>query len=137
MTKERYDENLAKKASLVLRTLREKGVGYNPTEGTPEFDPFYNYQLGADLAGITPEQAMISRVGEKLTRLGNILKTPEKAGKESISETCGDIVGISLMLWELCESYDEEIEVTPESELPLVAPEVVEKSPIFQRLFGK
>lgn len=146
MTKEQYHEDLALKASKVLRTLREKGEGYNPTEGD-EFDPFYNYALGGELAGVTQEQAMISRIGEKLVRLGTLIKRPARKTTETMSETAQDIVGISLMLWKstetLAEGEESELtstpEVTPdvvtkEEESPLVSEELVEKSPAMQLL---
>lgn len=148
MTKEQYHEDLALKASKVLRTLREKGEGYNPTEGD-EFDPFYNYALGGELAGVTQEQAMISRIGEKLVRLGTLIKHPSRKTSETMSETAQDIVGISLMLWKstetLAEAETEESEttstpevttdvVTKEEESPLVSEELVEKSPAMQLL---
>jgi len=110
MTKEQFDESLAKKAASVLRLLREKGVGYNPTLGTPEYDPFYNYGLSSELVGITQEQSMMARMGEKIIRLRNILTNPERAGKESIDETCSDIVGIALLVWASTETLSEEIE---------------------------
>jgi len=146
MTKEQYHEDLALKASKVLRTLREKGEGYNPTEGD-EFDPFYNYALGGELAGVTQEQAMISRIGEKLVRLGTLIKHPSRKTSETMSETAQDIVGISLMLWKSTETLSEPLEepvstievvtpdvVTKEEESPLVSEELVEKSPAMQLL---
>lgn len=139
MTREQYHENLAKKASVVLKTLREKGTGYNPTEDTDEFDPFYNYSLSAELAGISQEQSMIGRIGEKIIRLTNIIKSPQKAGSEAVSETCKDIVGIALMLWESVESINEELDVTPlvtQEEPPLVSPELTQRSPILNSLLN-
>ncbi len=146
MTKEQYHEDLALKASKVLRTLREKGEGYNPTEGD-EFDPFYNYALGGELAGVTQEQAMISRIGEKLVRLGTLIKHPSRKTTETMSETAQDIVGISLMLWKSTETLSEPLDepvstievvtpdvVTKEEESPLVSEELVEKSPAMQLL---
>jgi len=146
MTKEQYHEDLALKASKVLRTLREKGEGYNPTEGD-EFDPFYNYALGGELAGVTQEQAMISRIGEKLVRLGTLIKHPSRKTSETMSETAQDIVGISLMLWKSTETLSEPLDepvstievvtpdvVTKEEESPLVSEELVEKSPAMQLL---
>lgn len=111
MTKEQFDESIAKKAASVLRLLREKAQGYNPTIGTAEYDPFYNYSLAAEIAGVTQEQNMIGRMGEKVIRLRNILENPERAGKESIDETCSDIVGIALLVWASAETLNDEVEV--------------------------
>ena len=131
MTKQSFIDNLAKKAATVLKTLSEKGTGYNPTETEGEYDPFYNYSLGAELGGIATEQAMISRMGEKLIRLQNITRNPSAAGNEAISETCKDIVGIGLLVWEYLESLDDEVEIKPEpEELPLVSPTVAPKGSI-------
>jgi len=133
-TKDAYMQELAKKALEVLKILESKGTGYNPTETEGDYDPFYNYTLGAELAGITPEQAMMSRIGEKLIRLSNILKDQSKQGTEAITETAQDIVGISLMLWQLCD----ELHGTSQNTLEMIE----DKNPgdgggsIFQRLLG-
>lgn len=138
MTREQYHENLAKKASVVLKTLREKNLGYNPTDGD-DYDPFYNYGMGAELAGITQEQSMLARIGEKLVRLQNVIQNPQLSGSEAASETCKDIVGISLMLWESVDSLSEELEVTPlitPEEPPLVAPDLTQRSPLLNSLLN-
>lgn len=111
MTKEQFDESLAKKAASVLRTLREKGIGYNPTLGTEDYDPFYNFALSSEMAGITQEQSMMARIGEKMIRFRNIVQHPERAGKEMIAETCGDMVGLALLVWASAETLHDEVEV--------------------------
>ena len=98
---------------MLFRSLREKGNGYNPTIGTTEYDPFYNYGLSSELVGITQEQSMMARMGEKIIRLRNILTNPDRAGKESIDETCSDIVGIALLVWASTETLSDEMDVTP------------------------
>lgn len=138
MNREQYHENLAKKASVVLKTLREKNLGYNPTDGD-DYDPFYNYGMGAELAGITQEQSMMARIGEKLVRLQNVIQNPHLSGSEAAAETCKDIVGITLMLWESIEALNEELDVTPlvtQEEPPLVAPELPQRSPILNSLLN-
>lgn len=130
LNNDEFIDALAKKAATVLQTIKEKGTGYNPTEGTQDYDPFYNYTLGAEIAGISPEQSMIARIGEKLVRLQNILKDPTKAGNEPIRETAKDIVGISLMLWQSAEeAYGGE-------ELTLVESPQNDVGSVFSRLLG-
>lgn len=139
MTREQYHENLAKKASVVLKTLREKELGYNPTIGTDEYDPFYNYEKSSEIAGITKEQSLIARTVEKLLRIVNVLENPERAGLESLPNSCADAVGHMLILWESVESLNEELDVTPlatQEELPLVSPELTQRSPILNSLLN-
>lgn len=104
MTREAFFEDLTKKAGHVLTVLQEKNTGYNPT-ASEEFDPLFNYNLSADVAGITPEQSLIARTVEKLIRLRNILSNPENAGEESIEKTCEDLVGHTLLLWYSADEF--------------------------------
>lgn len=54
---------------------------------------FANFEVAASLAGITVEQIILSRIGDKLGRLRNVISKGNTAVKdESVSDTVHDLV---------------------------------------------
>jgi len=61
--------------------------------------PFRNFDNSADIAGITSEQGLLVRMGDKLLRAGNILNTSHISVKEeSIKDTLLDLSNYALIL---------------------------------------
>ena len=60
---------------------------------------FRNFDNSANIAGITPEQGLLVRMGDKLLRAGNIINKQEISVKEeSIKDTLLDLSNYALIL---------------------------------------
>ena len=65
-------------------------------------DPLENYRRSAEVIGVTPEQIMLARIQEKVTRLGNLLRGVEQKVKdESIEDALLDTANIALLIYTL------------------------------------
>lgn len=67
-------------------------------------DPLANYRFSSSLVGLTVEQAMLQRIGEKVYRLSVLLGgQKQQVNDESILDTCLDIAIIAKLIaiaWE-------------------------------------
>lgn len=108
MTRDEVKPLLLKKSVEVLDLLTKKGADYATDD-----DIFMNYSLSASIAGITTQQSMVARMGEKVIRVGNLINSPDPPKvNETIEETLRDIEGISLLL----RVYLEELKKLGEEE---------------------
>lgn len=108
MTRDEVRPILLKKSVEVLDLLTKKGADYATDD-----DIFMNYSLSASIAGITTQQSMVARIGEKVIRVGNLINSPDPPKvNETIEETLRDIEGISLLL----RVYLEELKKLGEEE---------------------
>lgn len=129
MTREEIQPILLRKSAEVINLLTNKGADYATDD-----DVFMNYTLSASIAGITTQQSMVARIGEKVIRVGNLINSidPPKVN-ESIEETLRDIEGISLLLrvylQTLKEEFQEEIAfdnyVTEEQNKPTLVKKIL------------
>lgn len=104
MTRDEVKPILLKKSVEVLDLLTKKGADYATDD-----DIFMNYSLSASIAGITTQQSMVARIGEKVIRVGNLINSPDPPKvDESIDDTLRDIEGISLLLRAYLQSLKEE-----------------------------
>lgn len=93
-TQEEVIETLDKTFSELKDTLVRKGRDYSGKE-----DTFKNFKLSADLLDIPVESVIISRMGDKLSRLASITKSEEiNVSDETIVDTINDLVGYCVLL---------------------------------------
>lgn len=62
-----------------------------------EEDPFKNFK-GSEMYGISAEQAILVRMGDKVMRISNLLKRDAKVSDESILDTCSDLANYAMIL---------------------------------------
>ena len=61
--------------------------------------PLENYNRSAEVIGVTPEQIMLARVQEKVTRVGNLLRgTNQQVKDEAVEDSLLDIANIALLI---------------------------------------
>ena len=86
-----------------LKRLQKKGLNLiksknNDYSGVHDA-PFRNFDLSADIAGISPEQGLLVRMGDKMTRAGNIISGKEQQiADEKIEDTLLDLSNYALIL---------------------------------------
>lgn len=127
-----------------LTTMAGKNEDY-----AKEDDPYSNFRLAAQVAGITPAQSMLVLIGVKLARIENILNSGV-VNNESLEDSILDAVnylGILAGYEKLKNSpedtfaYATEPPLDPEDEEWLMgynepAPVVVEEKPVGERILA-
>ena len=77
-----------------LRALAEKRLSIidkKVRDYAQEDDPFLNFKVSAQMAGIDVEQGMVYLMAIKLTRIANLLKHPPAVTSESINDSLNDL----------------------------------------------
>jgi hypothetical protein len=89
----RNTENIFAKC---LKTMREKNHDYS---GDNADDPMRNFNISAQVVGITPEQGILVRMVDKINRLGTAFSGAElKVKDETIEDTLGDLINYSAIV---------------------------------------
>ena len=60
---------------------------------------FSNFTYAADVAGITPREAMLTQIGIKLGRLKGLIQSSKDPNWESIEDTVKDLAGYAIILY--------------------------------------
>jgi hypothetical protein len=76
-----------------IELLRSKSHDY--AEGG---DAFVNFKTAAQVAGISPEQTLLTLLGMKISRLTQLVAKGKKAKNESVEDTMLDIINYVLLL---------------------------------------
>lgn len=93
-TQEEVIEILKKTTKKLESILDSKGKDYSGKE-----DTFKNFKLSADLLNIPVESVIISRMGDKLSRMASLVKNGEvNVKEEAITDTIDDLVGYCILL---------------------------------------
>ena len=79
--------------SRCIEVMRSKSHDY--TEGQ---DAFVNFKTAASIAGISPEQTLLTLLGMKLSRLTQLVGKGKKAHHESTEDTMLDVINYLLLL---------------------------------------
>jgi hypothetical protein len=119
-----HGRRVAEKLKKVHDTVVQRTTEYNGSAG--ESDPYHTYTLAAELAHTDTYTAIHTRLNEKLIRLSSLSEPgiPELA---AIAETCGDIIGHAVLLWEFVERHAPK-EVVPV--IPEPNPEPISSAPV-------
>ena len=73
-----------------LETMKKKNHDYS---GDNPEDPMKNFNLSAEVVGISPEQGMLIRIMDKINRLGTAFSgTDLKVKDESVQDTLSDAI---------------------------------------------
>jgi hypothetical protein len=93
--REKYLENIQTTYENALDLVYTKSQDYASND-----DPFKNFREAAQFAGITLEQGIFVRLGDKFARVKNLLEKGESAGAvgEAIEDTLLDICNYTAIL---------------------------------------
>ncbi len=61
-------------------------------------DAFLNFKTAAQVAGISPEQTLLTLLGMKLSRLTQLVGKGKKAQNESVEDTMLDVINYVILL---------------------------------------
>lgn len=61
-------------------------------------DAFLNFKTAAQIAGISPEQTLLTLLGMKLSRLTQLIGKGKKAQNESVEDTMLDVINYIILL---------------------------------------
>ena len=61
-------------------------------------DAFLNFKTAAQIAGISPEQTLLTLLGMKLSRLTQLISKGKKAKNESVEDTLLDLINYVVLL---------------------------------------
>ena len=90
------DEHAENIFAKCLKTMREKNHDYS---GDNADDPMKNFNISAQVVGITPEQGILVRMVDKINRLGTAFSGAElKVKDETIEDTLGDLINYSAIV---------------------------------------
>ncbi len=95
-----------------------------------EADPFKNFRQGAAFAGVTVEQGILVRIGDKFARVVNLIEKGQDAGAvgESITDTLRDAMNYTniLLTWQQLGRPEVGKTFAEQVPLPLVPTEDVD-----------
>ena len=93
-TQEEIVEALRETTEKLTKMLTLKGQDYSGKK-----DTFSNFKLSSALLDIPVEKVILSRMGDKLSRMASLIKNGEVGIKsESIYDTIEDLIGYSILL---------------------------------------
>lgn len=85
-------KDLKETFSNCLAVAERKNADYAGSE-----DPFRNFK-NSNLVGVTPARAILVRITDKLSRIGNLLDNEAQVKDESIIDTLDDLINYSAIL---------------------------------------
>lgn len=123
--KQWHIESIAKMYKKAISIVLERSKKY-----ATEDDPFLNFRRGAAFANTTVEQGIMTRIGDKLSRLQNVLERDDDDAfsDEAFDDTILDLCNYFVILrnWRVLQASQRELEA---KQLNLFADEVVEDEP--------
>lgn len=123
--KQWHIEEIAKMYKKAISIVLERSKKY-----ATEDDPFLNFRRGAAFANTTVEQGIMTRIGDKLSRLQNVLERDDDDAfsDEAFDDTILDLCNYFVILrnWRVLQAAQRELEA---KQLNLFADEVVEDEP--------
>jgi hypothetical protein len=124
--KQWHIESIAKMYKKAISIVLERSKKY-----ATEDDPFLNFRRGAAFANTTVEQGIMTRIGDKLSRLQNALERDDDDAfsDEAFDDTILDLCNYFVILrnWRVLQAAQRELEA---KQLNLFADEVVEDEPL-------
>ena len=76
-----------------LETMKKKNADY-----AGDSKSMRNFELSADVAGISMSKGILVRLMDKMTRIGNLMDRPAMVADESIYDTIQDAINYSAIL---------------------------------------
>ena len=106
MTNQEYVQKIKETFERYLEIVERKNADYSGTE-----DAFKAFRT-AEIAGITKEQAVLVRIGDKFSRVANLLKLPYPTPRinESLSDTLMDLANYAIILKVMIEDESGKME---------------------------
>lgn len=95
MTNKQFITNIEKSFKDIVELIKIKNADYATNS-----DPFKNFR-SASVIGISPSQAILVRITDKLSRISNLLGKKAQVKDESIEDTLNDIIGYTVIMKEL------------------------------------
>ena len=92
MTQEEFLKKLIREYEVCTDISRKKNADYSANN-----DAFLNFRSTQNM-GISPATAIMVRMGDKMARVGNLLKKKGLVEDESIHDTLRDLANYSLIL---------------------------------------
>ena len=86
-------ESTEKLFEAALVTMRKKNADY-----AGDASSMRNFELTADIAGISMSKGILVRLMDKMTRIGNLMDRPAHVADESIFDTIQDAINYSAIL---------------------------------------
>lgn len=119
--RERYLEFLAKTYLEILALQKRKNADYTGDAA----NPFACIEFAAIAAGVTPEEGLLVRIGDKIARIRGLLGV-ERAPQvdESLGDTVRDLIGYGAMFLaylsrdQILEGVEDEPTPPPQNDLP-------------------
>lgn len=87
-----FQQELTDLLEHIKTILVAKNHDYNG-QGTP----FKTFETQGKILNMPPEKAILSRLLDKVTRIGTLLENPNKVN-ESIEDSCLDLLGYAILL---------------------------------------
>ncbi len=119
-------ENIAVMYKKAISIVLERSKKYATEE-----DPFLNFRRGAAFANTTVEQGIMTRIGDKLSRLQNVLEqdNDDEFSDEAFDDTILDLCNYFVILrnWRVLKAAEQELEAR---QLNLFAEEAKEDEPL-------
>lgn len=78
-----------------LETMKRKNADY---AGEKNVSGLKNFEVSAQVAGITVSEGILVRLMDKMTRIGNLLQQEAQVKDESIQDTLMDAINYSAIL---------------------------------------
>jgi hypothetical protein len=88
-------ENTETTFRICLETMKRKNSDY---AGKQSADGLKNFEVSAQVAGITVPEGILVRLMDKMTRIGNLLQQDAQVKDESIQDTLMDAINYSAIL---------------------------------------
>jgi len=86
-------ESTEKLFAEALSTMRKKNADY-----ARDATSMRNFELSANVAGISMSKGILVRLMDKMTRIGNLMDTDAKVKDESVFDTIQDAINYSAIL---------------------------------------
>ena len=87
-----------------IETMKKKNADY-----AGDASSMRNFELSADVAGITMSKGILVRLMDKMTRIGNLIERDAAVKDESIFDTIQDAINYSAILLHALRIESEEI----------------------------
>ncbi len=108
MNRTQLIDHITKLYASGIEIIRRKNAGYGSVE-----NPFSNF-LNSTVVGIDPEQGILVRILDKISRLSRLLKDPNNNQvNESVHDSIIDAINYLALLDALITSKESSVEASP------------------------
>ena len=104
-----------------LATMKKKNADYSGSS-----ESMKNFRLSAEIAHVTMTQGILTRLMDKVTRIGNLLIKDRQVHEESILDTVQDLINYTATLYYGIKTEQEEERIKSDPQLSIFEPQVVD-----------